>query len=265
MNALPVQISVCVACLVAINFGDAEEASKKPAAAHFYYATYRGNESKGSDIVGRFELLNQWDYYEGLKSMDRRVISVPMYPIERSSPGGNGWLRFEPGSPENTFFWKKKGGDKHACPDPLRWFEYLDGTKFDATVSSVVRAEEGRTKVELLVFSGGGWSKGGPYIRGRKPEGSVSTIWDDSRGPVPVSPGQNVSAKINPSREVLLIQYPCTARFWRKAPDGLIEIAATTKEDPRGDQFGLLLLKPTGMNRSEHVRSVSTLWDLSLR
>jgi hypothetical protein len=119
---------------------------------------------------------------------------------------------------------------------------------FDAIVSSVTQVEEGRTKVSLLIFSGHTW-EGQQYVKGRTPEGSVSTVWDNSQGPIPVITGQNVDAYVNSKREVLLIDYDCNVRFWRAAPDDRAEIAVSVE----GDHSGLLLLKPAGISWSENV------------
>jgi hypothetical protein len=48
-----------------------------------------------------------------------------------------------------------------------------------------------------------------------------------------------------------MIEYGSGVRLWRKAADGLVEIAVGTEEDPKGDKLGLLFLKPTGINGSQ--------------
>jgi hypothetical protein len=246
MNALQVQISVLIGCLIAIVCGNAEEEASKERSAPFkiYYAACKGIEPKGGLYTGRFELQKRWDYYEGLKPMDTRVVSIPIM----QAVGSEGWLQFEPEDPTNWHFWEIKKGHQRDYPDPFLWYNRLDGTYFDATVSSVAQAEGGHTKVELLIFSkkvkDGSWTRD-------KPRGSVSIIWENSGGPVPVTAGQHVRSKISASREVLMIEYGSGVRLWRKAADGLVGIAVGTEEDPKGDKLGLLFLKPTGINGSQ--------------
>jgi hypothetical protein len=115
-----------------------------------------------------------------------------------------------------------------------------------------VKDVEDGTKVDMLVFSGGKLSEEGQHIRGTKPYGSAWIIWDSSRGPVPVATGQKVSVRLSwTSREIVMISYISEIKLWRKAPDGLAEVAVATEDDP--NQFGLLLLKPTGMQRSSGI------------
>ncbi len=64
----------------------------------FYYVACKGIEPKGGPYTGRFELQKKWDYYEGLKPLDRRMVSIPMDSIGQTSVGSEGWLLFEPSS-----------------------------------------------------------------------------------------------------------------------------------------------------------------------
>ena len=100
-----------------------------------------------------------------------------------------------------------------------------------------------------MLFSTGQPTEEGESKRRTKRAGQASITWDKSQGPVPVVTGQKVTAKVNAKGDVVYVCYSSAARFWRKAPDGNIEIAVNPDYQEGKSELGLLLLKPTGLQR----------------
>ena len=134
-----------------------------------------------------------------------------------------------------------------AVERPQEFEEARQASLWDAKVASVTRQGQ-ITKVELMCFSGGKADQG-TWQRGMKREGIFSVEWDESRGPAPVGVNQEVQAYVSSKRELLMIVYGASARFWRTAKDGKIEIAVNPDNDTGKPQLGLLLLKPTGLQQ----------------
>ncbi len=246
--------------------GTARKAAAPSDPTHSYYVFFKGLKKAGQRTHGIFEAQAEWTLRGGLKKLEPKKIEIPAesddegYWREGLAKGGWYAARRNGGSRLDS----DPGGLKRGYPHPFFFHEDLRGmgTSFEAIVEEIIPTDEGAS-VQLALLGeikhGSDEETAGAKTRAKKPAGAkrevVTVPWKNSVGPVPVATGQKLTAHVTDQRAVLLITYTAAPRYWRKAPEGKVEIAYDPGVEAKGSPPGLVLLRPTGL-----VGSASANW-----
>jgi hypothetical protein len=240
--------------------GSGQAASEQTASAqsdptHCYYVVFKGVKQTGEGKQGIFEAQAEWTLKAGLQKIESRKLKVPA----GSEVAEEDWHKLAKGGwyaryGHSVVLIDDPGGIKRGYPPPRYWVYELRGMgkPFDAVVAGVTPTDQGAS-VQLTLLrehseEDGAKESAKKPVRDVKKE-TVTVSWKNALGPVPVAKGQEVVAHVTAQREVLEVTYDAVPRFWRKAPDGKIEIAFNPNPNSKGPAPGLLLLKPTGLHQ----------------